>query len=51
LQPDYIFNLEHQDGNGDVELEKMVYSDDTNYNVFQSIREVDSLSEAMEVKI
>lgn len=51
LQPDYIFNLEHRDENGDVELEKMVYSDDKDYNVLQSIREVDSLSEAMEIKI
>ena len=50
IQPDYIFNLEHQDENGNVELEKMVYSDDKDYNVLQSIREVDSLSEAMEVK-
>lgn len=47
LQPDYIFNLEHRDENGNVELEKMVYSDDMDYNVYQSIREIDSLSEAM----
>jgi ABC-type ATPase with predicted acetyltransferase domain len=51
LQPDYIFNLEHKDENGNVELEKMVYSDDKDYNVLQSIREVDSLSEAIEVKL
>lgn len=47
LQPDYIFNLEHRDEDGNVELEKMVYSDDKDYNAFQSIREIDSLSEAM----
>lgn len=50
LQPDYIFNLEHRDENGEVEMEKMVYSDDKDYNALQSIREVDSLSETMEVK-
>jgi predicted transcriptional regulator len=49
VQPDYMFNLEHKDENGEVEMEKMVYSDDTNYNVYQSPREVDILTEAMEV--
>lgn len=47
LQPDYLFNLNHSDEDGNVELEKIVYSDDENYNAFQSIRECDSLSEAM----
>ena len=49
LQPDYIFNLNHADENGNVELEKMVYSDDMDYNAYQSIRECDSLSEAIEI--
>jgi predicted transcriptional regulator len=49
IQPDYIFNLEHRDENGEVEMEKMVYSDDTNYNVFQSPRDIDILTEAMDV--
>ena len=49
IQPDYIFNLEHRDKNGEVEMEKMVYSDDTNYNVFQSPRDIDILTEAMDV--
>lgn len=49
LQPDYIFNLEHRDEEGNVELEKMVYSDDKDYNAFQSIREEDSLSEPREI--
>jgi hypothetical protein len=44
-----MFNLEHRDENGEVEMEKMVYSDDTNYNVYQSPREIDILTEAMEV--
>lgn len=49
VQPDYMFNLEHKDENGEVEMEKMVYSDETNYNVYQSPREIDILTEAMEV--
>lgn len=49
LQPDYVFNLEHRDENGEVEMEKMVYSDDTNYNVYQSPREIDILTEAIEI--
>lgn len=49
LQPCYIFNLEHRDENNDVELEKMVYSDDVNYNAFQSVRDIDILTEAIEI--
>lgn len=49
LQPNYIFNLEHRDEEGNVEMEKMVYSDDTDYNSYQSIRDIDSLTEAMDV--
>ena len=49
LQPDYIFNLEHRDENGEVEMEKMVYSDDTNYNAYQSPRDIDVLTEAIDV--
>ena len=51
LQPDYVFNLEHRDENNEVEIERMVYSDDKDYNALQSVREADSLSEAMDVKI
>ena len=49
IQPDFTFNLEHRDENGEVEMEKMVYSDDINYNAFQSIREQDILTEAKEL--
>lgn len=49
LQPDYVFNLEHRDENGEVEMEKMIYNDDTNYNVYQSPREIDILTEAIEI--
>ena len=45
LQPDYIFNLEHRDDNGDVELEKIAYADANDYSVHQFIKEEDSLSE------
>ena len=49
LQADYMFNLEHRDENGNVELEKMVYSDDTDYNVYQSPRDIDILTEAIPI--
>ena len=49
LQCDYMFNLEHRDENGEVEMEKMVYSDMKDYNVYQSPRDIDILTEAMEV--
>ena len=50
LTPDYIFNLEHKDKDGNVELECMVYADDTDYNVYQSVTWEESLSEPMNVK-
>ncbi len=49
LQPDYMFNLEHRDENGEVEMEKMVYEDIKDYNVYQSPRDIDILTEAVEV--
>lgn len=49
LTPDYIFNLEHKDKDGNVELERMVYADDTDYNVYQSVTWEESLSEPMDV--
>jgi hypothetical protein len=30
-------------------MEKMIYNDDTNYNVYQSPREIDILTEAIEI--
>ena len=50
LTPDYVFNLEHKDKDGNVELEHMVYADDTDYNVYQSVTWEESLSEPMDVK-
>ena len=49
LQPDYMFNLEHKDENGEVEMEKMVYDDIKDYNVYQSPRDIDILTEAVNV--
>jgi hypothetical protein len=49
LQPDYMFNLEHRDENGEVEMEKMVYEDIKDYNVYQSPRDIDVLTEAVDV--
>lgn len=49
VQPDFIFNLEHRDENGDVEMERFIYSDDINYNAYQSPREIDILTEAIPI--
>lgn len=49
LQPDYMFNLEHKDENGEVEMEKMVYEDIKDYNVYQSPRDIDVLTEAVNI--
>lgn len=49
LQPDYVFNLNHVDENGDVEMEKMVYSDSKDYKVQQGVLEEQILTEAMEL--
>lgn len=49
IQPDYMFNLEHRDENGEVEIEKMVYEDIKDYNVYQSPRDIDILTEAREI--
>lgn len=49
LQPDYIFNLNHKDENGNVELERVAYSDDNVYKDQQYIKEEDILSEAVAI--
>ena len=49
LQPDYVFNLNHVDENGDVEMEKMVYSDSKDYKIQQGVLEEQILTEAMEL--
>ena len=49
LQCDYMFNLEHRDENGEVEMEKMVYEDGKDYNAYQSPRDIDVLTEAVDV--
>lgn len=49
LQPDYVFNLNHMDGNGDVEMEHMVYDGEEKYNSQQTIEERDALTKAFEI--
>jgi ABC-type ATPase with predicted acetyltransferase domain len=49
LSPDYIFNLNHINEDGEVEMEKMVYSDSKGYKAQQSVREEDILTEAIEI--
>lgn len=49
LQCDYMFNLEHRDENGEVEMEKMVYEDSKDYNAYQSPKDIDILTEAIEI--
>lgn len=46
LNPNYIFNLNHKDENGNVELEKIVYTDDTEYKASQYIKDEQILSDA-----
>lgn len=49
LQPDMIFNLNHKDESGRVEIERMVYSDDSDYKVHQGIHDYEALTEAIEI--
>ena len=46
LNPNYIFNLNHKDENGNVELEKIVYTDDAEYKALQYIKDEQILSDA-----
>ena len=50
LQPDYVFNMNHVDGDGNVELEKMIYSDDADYDSNQGVKEEQILSCEMEIE-
>lgn len=49
LQPDYVFNLNHRDEEGNVEMEKMEYIDGNDYSVHQSVRDVEVLSDAVNI--
>lgn len=49
LQPDYIFNLNHRDEDGNVEMERLVYDDYGSYKQEQYIKSKDILSEAREI--
>ena len=50
LQPDYIFNLNHRDENGDVDVERLVYSDNTTYESQQTINDNDALTDQMLIR-
>lgn len=49
LQPDYIFNLNHRDENGDVDVEHLNYGDSETYKNEQYVQEKDSLSDAKRI--
>lgn len=49
LQPDYIFNLNHRDEDGNVEMERLVYDDYDSYKQEQYIKSKDILSEARKI--
>lgn len=51
LRPDYIFNLEHKDKDGEAEFVKVVYDDDLEYVANQSVRDEDALSKAFEIDV
>lgn len=44
LQPDWVFNLNLRNENNECELEKIIYSDDTNYNIIKKVNDKDILS-------
>lgn len=50
LQPDWIYNLNLRDAEGDCEIERLVYSDDADYSVFKAVRDKDVLTERFEVR-
>lgn len=49
LQPDYVFNLNHKDEEGFVEMERMVYSDDEDYSIYQSVSQSESLTDPISI--
>ena len=49
LTPDYVFNLNHRDDEGEVELEKMDYASSVDYSVTQTVKDKDILSDALKI--
>ncbi len=47
LQPDYVFNLNHKDENGEVEMERMHYKE--SYKSQQTVKEKDMLTDAVKI--
>lgn len=49
LQPDYVFNLNHKNEKGDVDVEKLIYRDGFEYKSQQTISDNDALTEQMPI--
>lgn len=49
LRPDYIFNINKKNEDGESELEKIIYNDEEEYIAYQSIKEKDILSDAKSI--
>lgn len=49
LQPDWIFNLNKQDKDGNAEIEHLIYSDDINYEHYNKIKTEEILSDAKHI--
>lgn len=49
LQPDYIFNLNHRDESGDVEMERLCYQDLSSYQQEQYVANTEILSDARKI--
>ena len=49
LNPDWIFNLNKQT-NGECEIERLIYNDNNEYNLYKSISKDNLLSNLYEIK-
>ena len=49
LQPDWIYNLNKQDKDGNVEIEQMIYSDSDEYKTYNQINDSEILSDAKSI--
>ena len=50
LKPDFLWNLNKKDIDGNVELERMVYADDKEYSMYQSVDDKDILTKAYQIQ-
>ena len=49
LQPDWVYNLNKQDENGETEIEQLVYSDSSEYKAYSQINDWEILSDAKSI--